>query len=167
MADRGIRKAAFLQENLPTINVDVEGYLVRYRIVSEDRNRASHWSPIFLIKPEYDFISGNTSLGTQSAEHINIIWDPVIIEKDGNVIRTAYEYDVWIKWDKGDGGDWKYEGRVDGNSSIYIIPDTYFINGIDQDAKPNTATIEIFLKGTPITRDKDLLKVYSIGPTAV
>lgn len=166
MADRGIRKAAFLQENLPTINVDVEGYLVRYRIVSEDKNRTSHWSPIFLIKPEYDFISGNTDLN-KANNHINIIWDPVKIEKDGNEIRTAREYDIWIRWDKGDGGDWIYEDRVEGNSSTYIIPDTYFINGIDQDQKPNEATVEIFLKGTPITRDKDFLKVYTIGPETV
>lgn len=166
MADKGIRKASFLQQNLPDINVDLEGYLVRYRIVSEDRNRTSHWSPIFLLQPEYTFISGNTDLG-KSANHINVIWDPVRIEKDGNFIRNAAEYDIWIRWDKGDNGDWIYEDRVEGNSSIYIIPDTYFIDGIDQESKPNKATIEIFLKGTPITRDTDFLKVYTIGPETV
>jgi len=166
MADSGIKKAAFLQDSLPDINVDLEGYLVRYRIVSEDRNRTSHWSPIFLVKPNYDFFSGNTDLSKVS-NHINIIWDPVRIEKDGNYLRIANEYDIWIKWDKGDGGDWIYEERVEGNSAVFIIPDTYFVGGVDQNSKPNQATIEIFLRGTPITRDKDFLKVYTIGPETV
>lgn len=166
MADAGIKKAAFLQENLPDINVDLEGYLVRYRILSEDRNRTSHWSPTFLVKPNYDFFSGNTDLSKVS-NHINIIWDPVRIEKEGNYLRTAREYDIWIRWDKGDNGDWIYEERIEGNSAVFIIPDTYFVNGVDQNSKPNQATIEIFLKGTPITRDKDFLKVYTIGPETV
>lgn len=166
MADAGIKKAAFLQENLPDINVDLEGYLVRYRILSEDRNRTSHWSPTFLVKPNYDFFSGNTDLSKVS-NHINIIWDPVRIEKEGNYLRTAREYDIWIRWDKGDNGDWIYEERIEGNSAVFIIPDTYFVNGVDQNSKPNQATIEIFLKGTPITRDKDFLKVYTIGPEVV
>lgn len=166
MADKGIRKAVYPQDSLPDINVDLEGYLVRYRIVSEDRNRTSHWSPIFLVKPGYNFVTGNTDLSKVS-NHINIIWDPVRIQKDGNDIRTAEEYDIWIRWDKEDGGDWVYEDRIEGNSGIFIIPDTYFINGVDQNSKPNSATIEIFLRGTPITREKDFLKVYTIGPTTV
>lgn len=45
MADAGIKKATVAKNNLPPVN-DSNGYLVRYRIVSEDRNRVSHWSPI-------------------------------------------------------------------------------------------------------------------------
>ena len=168
MADRGIKKAKFLEKDLPDIISNLEGYLVRYRIVSEDRNRLSHWSPIFLVQPGYDFIAGNTSLG-KSADHVNIIWDAVSIEKDGNLIRKAKEYDIWLRWDKGEpaGGDWIYGERVESNSALFIIPSTYYINGIDQGSKPNNLTIEIFLKGNPITRDAAFLKVYTIGPTTV
>ena len=166
MADAGIRKIIYRQEDLPEINVDLEGYLVRYRIISDDRNRTSHWSPLFLVKPEYTYTSGLTSIG-KSADHVNLIWDPVQIYKDNNFIRNAVEYDIWLRWDKEDGGDWVYAERVEGTSSIFIIPNTYFINGVDQGTKPNSLTAEIFLSGTPIRRDKDLLKVYTIGPETV
>lgn len=166
MADPGIKKAVFAQEDLPDINVFLEGYLVRYRIASEDRNRSSHWSPLFLVKPDYTYVSGETSIG-KSADHINLIWDPVQVYKNDNLIRNALEYDIWLRWDKGDGGDWVYATRVEGTSSIFIIPSTYFINGVDQQLKPNTLTAEIFLKGRPITREKDLLKAYTVGPETV
>lgn len=166
MADAGIRKIIYRQEDLPEINVDLEGYLVRYRVISDDRNRTSHWSPLFLVKPEYTYTSGLTSIG-KSADHVNLIWDPVQIYKDNNFIRNAVEYDIWLRWDKEDGGDWVYAERVEGTSSIFIIPNTYFINGVDQGTKPNSLTAEIFLRGTPIKRDKDLLKVYTIGPETV
>lgn len=168
MADRGIKKARVPENTLPDIISNLEGYLVRYRIVSEDRNRLSHWSPIFLVQPEYTFVSGQTSLG-KSSDHVNIIWDPVRVEKSGNYIKTAKEYDVWLRWDKGEpgGGDWIYGERIESNSAVFIIPQTYYIDGTDQASKPNRLTIEIFLKGRPITRDADFLKVYTIGPEAV
>lgn len=166
MADPGIKKVIYRQEDLPDINVDLEGYLVRYRIISDDRNRTSHWSPLFLVKPEYTYVAGLTSIG-KSADHVNLIWDPVQVYKENNFIRNAVEYDIWLRWDKEDGGDWAYAERVEGTSSVFIIPNTYYINGVDQGTKPNSLTAEIFLKGTPITRDKDLLKVYTIGPETV
>ena len=96
-----------------------------------------------------------------------MIWDPVIIEKNNNFIKKAKEYDLWLRWDKGDSGDWVYEERIEGTSASIIIPETYFINGVDQLSKPNTLTVEIFLKGSPITRDAVFLKVYTIGPEVV
>lgn len=166
MADQGIKKSSVEQVALPPISVAAEGYFVRYRVISEDRNRTSHWSPIFLLQPNYTYVSGSTDLSKVS-NHVNIIWDPVRIFKDSNFIRTALEYDIWLRWDKNDGGDWAYADRVEGNSSTFIIPATYFINGVDQNSKPNTLTIEIYLKGQPITRDSAFLRVYSIGPETV
>lgn len=48
MADKGIKKAVVLSGSLPE-PLDGGQYLVRYRIVSEDRNRRSHWSPIYYV----------------------------------------------------------------------------------------------------------------------
>jgi hypothetical protein len=166
MADSGIKKARIINNSLPEIISGLEGYLVRYRIVSEDRNRLSHWSPIVLVQPSYDFVAGTTSIGL-SSEHINLIWDPVRIEKDGTLIRNETEYDVWLRWDAGDGGDWIYGRRVVGNSSIFIIPATYFVDGVDQVTAPTQLTAEIYLKGSPVSRDSDYLKAYTIGPEAL
>jgi hypothetical protein len=50
MAD-GIKKVVLKKESLPPIGPDNE-YQIRYRIISEDRNRASFWSPIFRLQGE-------------------------------------------------------------------------------------------------------------------
>jgi hypothetical protein len=54
VADQGIKKAIILSENLPNTLQPINKYVVRYRIVSEDRNRRSHWSPIYYIGLEED-----------------------------------------------------------------------------------------------------------------
>ena len=45
MADAGIKKVIVQKKNLPSISGTNNKYIIRYRIVSEDRNRTSHWSP--------------------------------------------------------------------------------------------------------------------------
>lgn len=166
MADFGIKKASVSQASLPEISVESEGYFVRYRVISEDRNRISHWSPIFLLQPNYTYVPGNQTISKQ-ADHVNLIWDPVQIYKGNNFIRNALEYDIWLKWDKGDNGDWLYSERVEGNSAFFIIPSSYSIGGVDQGAKPNQLTAEIYLKGQPIARDSSFLLAYTIGPETI
>jgi len=45
-----IQEVAISDLELPEL-APGEQYLVRYRIISEDRNRASAWSPIFRLDP--------------------------------------------------------------------------------------------------------------------
>ena len=45
-----IREVAIPEAELPEL-APGEQYLVRYRIISEDRNRTSAWSPIARIDP--------------------------------------------------------------------------------------------------------------------
>jgi hypothetical protein len=54
VADQGIKKAIVLSENLPNTLQPINQYVVRYRIVSEDRNRRSHWSPLYYIELQED-----------------------------------------------------------------------------------------------------------------
>jgi hypothetical protein len=59
MPNSGPRKATIDKSNLPPViklGTDSYGYLTRYRIISEDRNRFSHWSPIFAT-PAFDLNS--------------------------------------------------------------------------------------------------------------
>lgn len=166
MADIGIKKATILNADLPSIDSSIEGYNVRYRIVSEDKNRTSHWSPTFLIQPNYTFVSNNISFN-KNGSIVQQAWDPVSILKSGNEIRQASEYDVWVKYDRSDGGDWLYLERIQGNSISFPVPSTYKINGIVQASQPNRLTTEIYLRGNPISRDSDFLKVYTDGPHTI
>ena len=48
MVDQNIKKVRILKKDLPNYvgNNDELFYQMRYRVVSEDKNRSSHWSPI-------------------------------------------------------------------------------------------------------------------------
>jgi hypothetical protein len=247
MVDPNIKKLRIPITDMPPISSISEGHNVRYRIVSEDRNRSSHWSPVFLIKPEYTFVptgirysSGgglssiswdsviilksltsitsinnkqlqtNIATLTTDGAHYMVVGDWVTVEdvdstfdgtykissvttntfsyyKDhGNIastpvspkgtyktnafIRNAVEYDVWIRWDRNDGGDWLYKERIEGTTASFPIPSTYTKNGAVQSNSPNRFSAEIYLKGYPIGRGDGIplasgtpfLKVYQV-----
>lgn len=160
MADQGIKKVIILNSSLPTINSIINGYALRYRVVSEDKNRLSHWSNIYFLYPNYTYISGNIVVSKQ-ANHVNLIWDPVTINIGNTLIRKSKEFDVWAKWGKNGLGDWNYIERIEATSLSLIIPSTYYHNGIDQEEHPNQLTVEIYLKGEPISRESTNILVYS------
>jgi hypothetical protein len=160
MANEVIKKIKIEQDNLPTINSATEKYDIRYRVVSEDRNRLSHWSPIVSIDPAYIYVSGNISI--VSSGITTVAWDTVTIKIGTQVIRQAKDYDVWVKWSKAAGlGDFNYAQRISGNSITLVHPSTFFINGVDQASAPNRVTVEVYLKGEPISRSSTNLLVYS------
>ena len=49
MADAGIKKVIIKKSSLPALDNNKVAYIFRYRIVSEDKNRTSQWSPINLV----------------------------------------------------------------------------------------------------------------------
>jgi len=169
-----IKKVRVPKASLPNISVDNEGYVLRYRIISEDRNRFSHWSPISFILPGliYTNNDGNVSTNnnithTRSGDITTIVWESVSINTSSSYIEKAKEYDVWLLWNRsGDGtsGDWKYEQRVQGNSISVITPSTYTINGVDQAQVPDRLRVEVYLPEIPVTRSSTFLKLYSGGP---
>ena len=50
---------------------------------------------------------------TQSLSKINKVIDGVT-----NLIGSETDYDIWVKWDKNDGGDWTYRERIKGTRAI-------------------------------------------------
>ena len=160
MAEEVIKKIKITQDNLPTINSITEKYDIRYRVISEDKNRTSHWSPIINIDPQYTYVLGNISISSSALT--TVAWDAVTIKIGDQVIRQAKDYDVWVKWSKADGaGDFVYAERISTNSIILVHPTTFYIDGVDQEESPNRVTVEVYLKGQPITRDSVNLLVYS------
>jgi hypothetical protein len=49
MSNPVVKKVIIKREDLPAFNGVLQSYLVRYRIVSEDKNRSSHWSPYYSV----------------------------------------------------------------------------------------------------------------------
>jgi hypothetical protein len=166
MAKEVIKKARILESRLPAINSVTEGYEVRYRVISEDKNRTSHWSPIFLVQPEFTYVPG-TIHHTKAGDVSTVAWNSVEIKKGLILIKEAMTYDVWVRWDRGDSGDWQYRSRVDTSSISLITPATYTKNSVVQGSPPNRLSVEIYLKGFPISRDTNFLRVYQGGPWTV
>ncbi len=229
MADAGIKKYRQAPVDLPPISSENEGYTLRYRIISEDRNRVSHWSPEYLVIPNFTYVPGQINFGTAN-QVASFTWDSVTILKDtktvqsinnkqltsdiatlttdgahymsvgdwvtvegvdstfngtykisavttntfsyykdhGNIgstvvspegtyktnsfIRNALEYDIWVRWDRNDGGDWLYKERIESTTLSLPHPDTYTINGAIQPSPPNRVSVEIYLVGEPVAR---------------
>jgi hypothetical protein len=118
VSDIGIKKAIFSKSQLPPINSNLGKYVVRYRIVSEDRNRFSHWSPQYLVSPvpltqeEYSDIAITKSTG-----FLTVSWET---EPD----PTPTSYDVYVAWGTSPGsvGTTEYFATVSGNLVTIPIP---------------------------------------------
>lgn len=171
MVDSGIKKVTIPNVDLPITNTDIGGYAVRYRIVSEDRNRVSHWSPIHYVNAEYIYVKGKPMQNpTQVGDAVSVVWENVQVKKStsaGDVsIGKIRDYEVWLRWDRGDAGDWAYEGKIQNNSVTFFKPDNYYktIDGNRelQTLAPNRLSVEIYLESIPVARGNAELLMYSI-----
>lgn len=159
-----IKKIVIPRESLPDINTEINGYALRYRIVSEDKNKTSHWSNLQVVKDTLHYSTGSLAISKQSS-HVLVIWDPVKIKAEpgleysnnANLIATVKEYDLWVRWSKADLGDWLYVERIEGSTATLIIPNHYIYNEEKINEKPNQIMVEIRRPSSPIARD------YSAG----
>lgn len=87
MADSGIKKVVVLKSELPPVSSN-NSYRVRFRMISEDRNRTSHWSPLKELSSLASVpVSGNTEY---TAETVTIVWG----DEQGNP-----NYDIFVGFD--------------------------------------------------------------------
>jgi hypothetical protein len=148
MADASLKKVIVSGQQLPFLTFDTTFnqeedrteieqlfYAIRYRVISEDRNRRSHWSPISKIpvpglKEPFPYIAPSRFSISQSGspEIITAVWsfpgdseNPTDYEK---LFRDIGAYDVWVRWNENDTEDlndpgwtpWEYEATVSSNS---------------------------------------------------
>lgn len=111
MADAKVRKVVIPKDQLPAYNGVNQSYTVRYRIVSEDRNRTSHWSPQYKLAatpPE----AVDHSLSIDSAGRvINLVWE------QPESLNSLF--DIYVKWDS---QAWKYIATEAGTRFTTLIP---------------------------------------------
>jgi hypothetical protein len=100
MATPQIKNVNVLSSTFPSVNESNE-YVVRYRIVTEDRNRYSQWSPIFRVAGKsVSQILEDKVVSTISGRSISIVWEDV-------EVRSSY--DLFVKFD---GGEYSYHGST-------------------------------------------------------
>jgi hypothetical protein len=107
MADQGIKKVIIPRSSLPPAGKNGE-YLVRYRIVSEDKNRYSHWSPVHKVFGKAIDKTNIQGRIEQTGSIILVAWDSV---------KDISSYDIFVKYNTD--ADYSYHGSsISNNYSI-------------------------------------------------
>lgn len=110
---------------------DKKGYVLRFRIVSQDRNRMSSWSPFYVIPVPAGFQTDvsvspsnleiyETSLG--SSKHlVSVTWTD-----QNDVLTGLNSLDVYTKQAA---ADWEYIGRFGLKNASNIVQRVFTITG--------------------------------------
>lgn len=99
----GLRQARVSKQDLPAvikIGEDSFGYLVRYRTISEDRNRFSSWSNVYEV-PVFDLDTRPATVTGQiivNGNAVQVIWDDA---------AERPQYDVFVQYNE---EGFKYHG---------------------------------------------------------
>lgn len=153
------------QSNFIEQDIYTQKYNVRYRILSDNQNNFSYWSPIFQVDPEVVFwpgtidIPGSIRLEKLGSNFATATWDSVALYKDvsGTLTNIAElsQYDLWIKWAQNGGAnpsDWIYKERISSTSVNLNIPSAYIDSTGTSRNNPRYLYIEVYRPGRPIIR---------------
>jgi len=155
------------QENFEEVDIYTGRYSVRYRIISDNKNNFSNWSPIFEVDPEFLFqggtieVPGRIFLDKLGADYVSVTWDSASIYKgiagDLKYLSKLDSYDIWIRW-AGSGGanpsEWLYVSRLSATSVNVNIPLSYIdITGVQRlKTTIKYLYVEVYRPGRPVLR---------------
>ncbi len=138
MADPGIKNIIIKKEFLGKVTSE-NNRAVRFRLVSEDKNRKSAWSQIFLVNSEaVKVLSGD----------LNIVGNTIIVNwSKGSATSTQEMYDIFVSFD---GGEYSNVGASIGTSYSFL--------------KTGTSSVRVLVQVASINPSiKPALKVYDSG----
>ena len=129
MADKNIKKSIIKKQDLPPFSGQTGKIRLRYRVISEDRNRSSHWSKIHeLILPSvtqlatYDHEVRQVNQGGGVTVHIGELW------WTPNSSYLFDIFDIYLATNKAVGepviADYSYYGRVSTPQTSIVFDDT-------------------------------------------
>jgi hypothetical protein len=155
MVDVGIKQIRINKSEFPLVQltttrnealsrdeVDALHYDFRYRVVSEDKNRFSHWSEIIRypmpdVTTPFPFTDTNRfSISKPTGtDVINAVWSfPGDAESPSDYVkffRDTTQYDVWLRWNNNNTTDlnnvgwteWEFETTVSSNNFSILKKD--------------------------------------------
>ena len=136
MSDPTVKKVIIKKQDLPAFSGKEQSYTVRYRIVSEDKNRTSQWSPINLVLD--DSITAVAGAVQVSTSVISAVW--------GDELNRP-KYDVFVGFD---GATATYHGTTPIHSYQFIKTGTTNVRVIIQvesSEKTLNANLQIYNSG--------------------
>jgi hypothetical protein len=108
-------------EDLPPVSSSAQ-HIVRFRVVSEDRNRISDYSPIFLLESPGQIPSASveyvSTVSATTPKKIELTWSGGYVA--GHTDLDPEPHDVFVKWSTST--IYQYVGRVVGNNFSIIAP---------------------------------------------
>jgi hypothetical protein len=157
------KKVIISKDNFVETSLYNSDQQVRFRLVSEDKNRFSAWSTIFSVNQNITFVAGTTSIPgllklDKGNSYVTAVWDHVSLYKNVNgqqvIVSTLPHYDVWTQL-LGAGGanpsSWTYEGRLASSSLNINYPTTYPYTGGTDTTKQ--MKVEIYRPGRPVVQN--------------
>jgi hypothetical protein len=153
MSNPIVKKVIIKKQDLPAFSGALQNYLVRYRVVSEDRNRTSHWSPRYKIDVEPE-INRETSPPESWIPHsvvlngssLNVVWTPPANLKS--------DFDLYVKWGA---DDFKYVTSIQTFSYSILVPEGY--ETVQFAVQVPTFPKERFIKATLFESEEESLVV--------
>lgn len=143
------KKIIIPRESLPAPDTTTGYYQIRYRVVSDDKNRISAWSPIFTIDSGLIYTATGSLSLSKATGTVSAAWPAVTVKKSATGAEENIEgYDVWIRWHTTtygavDSGTWIYFGKVYNTSFTVSVP-----------AGMSYFSIEVYRPGVPIARSQ-------------
>lgn len=165
--EQAIKKVVVKKESLPSFQftkiynteesrfeIDSLYYKFRYRIISEDKNRISFWSPIEKIeidslKPPFPYTSLNriSIAKSENSEIIAVLWSaPVDSEEPSEYEKTQNSinrYDVWIRWNNNDTANLNDSGWQPWELATTISSTSFSVLKRDEDVKRLEVAVQI------------------------
>jgi hypothetical protein len=128
MQDEIIKKAILLKKDFPK-QTSNNKYIIRYRVVSEDGQQNTQWTPFYTVSAAtVGQITNNVEIAytvISDGSGVRISWD--VPEE-----LSEYTFDVYLNWSAnedtwlygtGEDTDSQYKGSVLGNTFYSIIPE--------------------------------------------
>lgn len=149
MVDSNIKKNIILKKDLPSVIGDnsMLTYSIKYRIVSEDKNRVSHWSPIHSIAASntgdetgFDPLDPeNTSIPhtihiDKSIHSVSMSWTmPSLLilnpTEEQKLLQSTQasikSFDIYVQWQldvDNSWTEWTWFGTVNSNNFLMTYP---------------------------------------------
>jgi len=87
-----IKKVNVPSSILTELDWDTGGHIIRYRIIADNKNIRSHWSPVYFIPgPEFSIVTGDVieSIGADGSTVVTAAWSDVF---------DIPAYDVYVSY---------------------------------------------------------------------
>lgn len=143
MASEIIKKVTINKNELPPVT-DSNGYYFRYRIVSEDKNRYSHWSEINYVENfPVTLVDGSVSINSDLTT-ATVVWGDE---------ENRPKYDIFVKFDS---GDFIYHGTSSTHSYSFLL-----------DLLATSLEVKVQIEGVSKTIQEDLIIFETSGPISI